>query len=68
MRRWEAAADAAQRAVDLEPKSLDRWRVLTYCLAMANTGDPVTSARLKEAAQRDLAMGDDSNLAYYALI
>ncbi len=44
MRRWEAAADAAQRAVDADPKSLDRWRVLTYCLARANNGDPQASA------------------------
>jgi hypothetical protein len=68
MQRWEAAADAAQRAVDLEPKSLDRWRVLIYCVAMANNGDPIALARLKEAAQHDLAMGDDFNMAYYALI
>jgi tetratricopeptide (TPR) repeat protein len=72
MQRWEAAADAAQKAVDLDPKSLDRWRVLTYCVAMFNgetkNGNPIASARLKEVAQHDLAMGDDSNLAYYALI
>jgi len=72
LQRWEEAADAAQRAVDLDPKSLDRWRALTYCLAMLNgqtkNGNPVVSAKLKEVAQHDLAMGDDSNIAYYALI
>jgi tetratricopeptide (TPR) repeat protein len=72
MQRWEAAADAAQKAVDLEPKSLDRWRVLTYCVALfsgeTNNSNPVASARLKEVAQHDLAMGDDSNVAHHALI
>jgi S1-C subfamily serine protease len=72
MQRWEAAADAAQKAVDLDPKSLDRWRALTYCVAMfngqTNDSNPVASARLKEVAQHDLAMGDDFNMAYYALI
>jgi hypothetical protein len=72
MQRWEAAADAAQRAVDLDPKSLDRWRLLTYCVARfngeTNNSNPAASARLKDVAQHDLAMGDDSNMAYYALI
>jgi tetratricopeptide (TPR) repeat protein len=67
--RGEEAADAAQRAVDLEPESLDHWRVLIYCLAMVrNDNNPVLLSRLKQAAEHDLAAGDDFNMAYYALI
>jgi tetratricopeptide (TPR) repeat protein len=69
MQRWEAATDAAQKAVDLEQKSLDRWRVLTYCLIMAaNDNNPVLLNRVKQVVEHDLAMGDDFNMAYYALI
>jgi tetratricopeptide (TPR) repeat protein len=69
LQRWEAASDAAQKAVDLEPKSLDRWRVLTYCLIMAgNDNNPVLLNRVKQVVEHDLAMGDDFNMAYYALI
>jgi S1-C subfamily serine protease len=72
MGRWEEAVDAAQSALDLDPKSLDRWRALTHYLfiydGFVQADNPVALARLKEAAQRDLAMGDDFNMAYSALM
>jgi tetratricopeptide (TPR) repeat protein len=69
MQRWEAAADAAQRAVDLDPKRLDRWRVLTYCVIMAaDDNNPVLLDRVKQVVEHDLAMGDDFNMAHYAVI
>ena len=71
--RQEEAVDAAQKAVELDPENLDRWRVLTYCLAMLSARPPydtdqVLLSRLKQVAEHDLAMGDDFNMAYHTLI
>ena len=70
--RREEATDAAQKAVELDPENLDRWRALTYCLydfyVGSRNNDPVLLARLKQAAEHDLAMGDNFRVAYFALI
>jgi tetratricopeptide (TPR) repeat protein len=69
MFRTEEATDAAQKAVECDPDNLDWWRVLVFCLAeRSNTTDQVLLAKLKQAAEHDLAMGDNFRSAYFALM